>query len=129
MAQHAVELILTKQLASTLTVPIFLVDTEGNLLFYNEPAEAILGLRFEETGEMSSAEWGTRFHPTTLDGQPVAVHDLPLVRALVGRMPTHGPLRIVGGDGVARSILVTAFPLNAQGGRFLGAVAMFWEAG
>ena len=37
-------------------MPIFLVDTEGNLLYYNEPAEAILGRRFSETGANSHHE-------------------------------------------------------------------------
>ena len=52
MAQKAVELILMRQLASYLAVPIFLVDPEGNLLYYNEPAERLLGRRYDETGEM-----------------------------------------------------------------------------
>jgi hypothetical protein len=31
-------------------------------------------------------------------------------------------------DGVWRKIEVTAFPVEGQGGRHLGAVAIFWEA-
>ena len=57
MAQKAVELILMRQLASYLAVPIFLVDPDGNLLYYNEPAERLLGRRYDETGEMPVAEW------------------------------------------------------------------------
>jgi len=30
-------------------------------------------------------------------------------------------------DGVIRVIDVTAFPLKAQGGSYLGAVAVFWQ--
>ena len=50
-----IELILMRQLASHLRVPIFLVDGQGTLLFYNEPAEALLGRRFDEAGEMKMA--------------------------------------------------------------------------
>ena len=46
MAQKDVEVILMRQLASYLAVPIFLVDPAGNLIFYNEPAERLLGRRF-----------------------------------------------------------------------------------
>jgi PAS domain-containing protein len=56
MAQHAVEIILMRQLASYLAMPIMLFDPAGNLLFYNEPAEAILGRRFEEAGEIPLEE-------------------------------------------------------------------------
>ena len=52
-----IQIILTRQLAGYLSVPLFLVDPEGDLLFYNEPAEAILGQRFEETGAMPAARW------------------------------------------------------------------------
>ena len=71
MAQKAVELILMRQLASYLAVPIFLVDPEGNLLYYNEPAERLLGRRYDETGEMPLAEWSTVFTPTAEDGSPI----------------------------------------------------------
>ena len=51
-----IQLILARQLASSLAMPILLVDTEGTLVYYNEPAEAILNHRFEETGEVSADE-------------------------------------------------------------------------
>ena len=40
---HPIQIILTRQLAAYLSVPVFLVDPKGNLLFYNEPAEIVLG--------------------------------------------------------------------------------------
>ena len=43
MAQYPVELILTRQVASQMAMPVFLVDADGTLVFYNEPAERILG--------------------------------------------------------------------------------------
>lgn len=50
MSQKEIGVILTRQLASYLAMPIFIVDPTGALLFYHEPTEQILGLRFEETG-------------------------------------------------------------------------------
>ena len=60
---HPIQIILTRQLAGYLSVPLFLVDPKGTLLFYNEPAEAILGRRFDETGAMSAEEWSSAFTP------------------------------------------------------------------
>ena len=49
---HPIQIILTQRLASYLSVPVFLVDHKGDLLFYNEPAESFVGRRFDETGAM-----------------------------------------------------------------------------
>ena len=46
---HPIQIILMRQLAGYLSVPLFLVGPNGDLLFYNEPAEAIIGRRFDET--------------------------------------------------------------------------------
>jgi len=129
MAQQEIEVILTRQLASYLAMPMFLVDPRGTLLYYNEPAEAILGLRFEETGEMPAAEWSTIWKPVDDDGTPLPPAALPLTIALTERRPAFRTFGICGLNGTARRISVTAFPLIGQAGRFLGAVAIFWQDG
>jgi hypothetical protein len=127
MVGHDVELILMKQVASYLAVPIFLVDPAGTLLYYNEPAEFLLGERYDETGEMPLEEWGTVFSPTDRSGMPLAPEALPLAIAVQQGHPAHGQISITGLDGVARHLSVTAFPLVGQSNRNLGAVAIFWE--
>jgi hypothetical protein len=67
MAQP-IQIILMRQLAGYLSVPLFLVGPNGDLLFYNEPAEAILGRRFDETGAMSAKEWSSAFTPEDSEG-------------------------------------------------------------
>ena len=126
MPQREIEVILTRQLASYLALPIFIVDPDGTLVFYNEPAEAILGHRFEETGEMPASEWSS-LYTTDGPGDSVAPEELPLMIALREHRPAHGRLIIRGLDHVRRHIEVTAFPLIGQAGRGLGAVAIFWE--
>lgn len=128
MAQQEIEVILTRHLASYLAMPIFLVDPSGTLVFYNEPAELILGKRFDETGAMPAGEWATVFAPTDATGAPVPAHALPLMIALTERRPVHRQFWIRGLDGVPRLIEVTAFPLLGIARRDLGAVAIFWEA-
>ena len=118
-----------KLVASYLAMPIFLVDPVGNLLYYNEPAEAILGRRYDETGEMPMEEWSTIFVPTDETGQPIAPEDLPLSLAVQHGRPAHGAFWIRGLDGVRHHVAVTAFPLVGQNDRNLGSVAIFWEGG
>jgi PAS domain-containing protein len=127
VAQQEIEAILCRHWASHLQTPVFLVDPEGNLLFYNEPAERILGRRFAETGTMSAAVWGTAFRVTDDNGEPVKPEELPLSIALAKRQPAHSRYWIVGLDNDRRYIETTALPLIGQADRFLGAVAFFWE--
>jgi PAS domain-containing protein len=127
MSQKAVELILMRQLASSLAMPIFLVDPAGNLLFYNEPAEQLLGSRYDETGEMSVGQWSSLFTPIGEDGAPLPGEALPLNIALHKHRAAHLAFWIRGLDGVSRKIGATAFPLEGQGGRQLGAVGILWE--
>jgi PAS domain-containing protein len=126
VAQQPVELILLKQVAGYLATPMFLVDPDGTLLYYNEPAEELLGSRYEETGQMPLEEWGTTFAPTDSLGRPMPPGDLPLARALSDRTPTQGSFFIRGLDGISRHLSVTAVPLEGPGGTDLGALAIFW---
>jgi PAS domain-containing protein len=128
MAQIEVELILIRHLAEYLAVPVFIVDPEGTLLFYNEPAESILGRRFEEAGEMPASEWSTVFNATDESGAPIPPEQLPLMIAQTEHRPAHGSHWIWGLDGARHSIEVTALPLVGIAGRAVGAVAIFWES-
>ena len=127
MSQQEIETILCRHWASHLQTPVFLVDPDGNLLFYNEPAELILGRRFAETGAMSAAEWSTAFRATDDNDVPIRPDELPLSIALAERQPAHKRFWIVGLDNDRRYIETTALPLMGQADRFLGAVAFFWE--
>jgi len=128
MAQQEIEIVLMRQLGSYLATPVFIVDPQGNLIYYNEPAEQLLGHRFEETGEMAVGEWSTIFFPTDEKGVALMPDELPLVVALRDRRPVHRELRIRGLDGTFRHIGVTALPVIGHAGRFLGGIALFWES-
>ena len=127
MSQHEIELILARNLSEHLATPIFIVDPAGDLLFYNEPAEVILGERFDETGPMPVGRWSTIFQPVDQDGKPLSPEELPLVVAMTTHHPAHKSFWIRGLDDALRQIAVTAFPLIGQADRYLGAVAIFWE--
>ena len=127
MPSYEIEIILNRQLADCLSIPVFITDTEGNLIFYNEPAEVVLGKRFEETGEMPVAEWSTVFKPLDEDGAPLHPEELPLVKTLSDEYPHHKKFQIESLKGEKQHISVTSYPIISRAGKFLGAVAIFWK--
>lgn len=127
MAQKEIELILMRQCASHLAMPIFVVGSDEKLLYYNEAAEALLGRRFDEVTEMALADLPALFHLTAEDDTPLSLDSFPLGIALRQGRPAHGRLRYRALDGEWRNVEVTAFPLVGQGSRRLGAMAVFWE--
>lgn len=129
VAQQPLEMILVRQLASYLAVPIWVTDQVGNLIYYNEPAELLLGMSFEDAGPIDAERIPDMFRATALDGTPLAAGDLPLSMALSTKAPAHGSLRFSGLDGATRAIEVTAIPITGQGERFLGVMVTFWEIG
>lgn len=130
MAQQPIELILTRQLASYLATPMFLVGPEGELLFYNEPAEALLGYRFDEALEIPLEEWASTYQLFNVaTGEQLAADEFPLVAALRERRPSHTSLLYQRPDGSRLPIVVTNIPLIGEGGELLGAVAVFWQDG
>jgi PAS domain-containing protein len=121
-------MILARQLASYLFVPVVVMDTTGTVVYYNEPAERILGVRFEETGRIDPEEADRLIE---LSDDPTASPEdtgRPMAIALEERRPAHARrLLLRRGDRVRLQVELTAFPIIDQDGRLLGAVAMFWE--
>lgn len=126
--QQPVEMILLRQLASYLTLPIWMMDAGGNLLYYNEPAERLLGIRFDDAGPLHAAQLTEMFRATRVNGEPLEPGDLPVVAALGSRHPAHGEVRFCGMDGIWRRVNISAMPIEGQGNRFLGVFATFWES-
>jgi hypothetical protein len=127
MPAYEIEIILARQLADCLSMPVFLTDTVGNLIFYNEPAEKILGSRFAETGEMKVEEWSTVFKQQDDEGNLLEPESLPLVSTLKDQFPHHKTFCIVSLQGNTEKISVTAYPIIGRTNKFLGAVAIFWK--
>ena len=119
-----IELILARSLMASLATPAFLVDVAATLVFFNDAAAGMLGVRFEEAGPMSADDWGTRFAPAG-SGLPIA--ELPLLIALNQERPVHRRLRIRSATGCVHRIEVTAIPIGGSGG-VRGAMALFWES-
>jgi PAS domain-containing protein len=125
--QWAIEMIIMRQLASHLATPIVVIDRQGDLIYYNEPAERIFGRRFDEVGTLPRAQWLNTVRTMQADGSVTAPGDRALIKAVDDNVPSHARMRIQGLDGVNREVEGIAFPMVGQSGRKLGAVAIFWE--
>ncbi len=128
MAAGSLEIVLMKQLASYLAVPILVVDRQLDLVFFNESAEPILGRRFEETGAIRRGEWSSVFRTFDARGEDLPSEERPLVIAIDQRRPAHRRFGLSGLDGAERDIEGIAFPLETPEAGLVGAVGIFWEA-
>jgi PAS domain-containing protein len=121
-------LILARELASNLATPTLIANDEGQLVFFNEAAEEIVGRTFAETGEMELDEWTGSFAPRTRNSEePLPAERRPARIALDQRRPAHEQFRVTGHDGVHRDVAVTAIPLFAHADEFVGIMVIFWR--
>jgi PAS domain-containing protein len=122
--QKPLELILARNLLTSLSTPAFLVSGNGELLFYNEAAGALLGRSFEETGSRPAEEWIAMFGPFDDNGEPMPYHSIPATQALREDRPYHGTFRICAADG-HEDIAASAIPIVGTGG-MSGGIVIFW---
>lgn len=127
-SQKHLALIIARELASQLSTATFIADAAGNLVFYNEAAEEILGRTFVEAGPMSAGGWTSQFLLEELDGSPMSLERMPAGIALMEQRPAHGKLWMTGLDGERRLLSITAVPLFASATEFVGMIALFWQS-
>ena len=125
-AQRPLELILARNLLTSISTPALLVDGDATMLFYNEAAAALLGRSFEDAGQMSADEWTAAFGPLGKEGSSVNVDELALTEAVRDGRPAHGSFRIRVASGAEEAIEAAAFPIVASPEGSSGAMIMFW---
>jgi len=105
-AQRPLELILARNLMTSLSTPAFLT---------------------EEVRSAGLTVW-EQIGPFDRDGTHVPIDRLPLTIALRNGSPAHASVRIRTFDGIEHDIEVSALPIvSAEGPR--GAMAFFWPIG
>ena len=125
--QKHLVLILARAFASNLSTPTLITDERGDLVFYNEAAEAVIGRRFSEVDVKPLENWLAAFEPRTVASEPLPPERRPARIALEERRASHLRYLVTSADGVEREIEVTAFPLFAQTDEFVGVVVIFWR--
>lgn len=129
LSQHPIEVILVRHWASFMTVPIWIMDPFGNLIYCNQASELLTGMNFAAEGQAPAEHYLNRFNACDLDGSPIPTEEQPGAIALIKQVAAHREMRVHDGNGDPHQIEVTAIPLIGQGARLLGAMAMFWEVG
>lgn len=125
-AQRPLELILARNLLTSVSTPAFLVDGEAAIVFYNEAAAALLGRSFEDAGRMTAEEWTSAFGPLDRDGRPMEVDSLAVTESIRAGRPAHGEFRIRTAGGNSKPIEASAFPIVASPEGSSGAMILFW---
>jgi len=125
-AQKPLELILARNLLTSISTPAFLVDETGALVFYNEAAGALLGRPFEDAGRMTPEEWTSTYGPFGEDGEPFGLGDLPTTEAIRNGRPAHAVFCIRSTTGEKHEIESSAFPIVASEEGSSGAMIFFW---
>jgi PAS domain-containing protein len=125
--QKALALIVARELAANLATAMFLIDAGGDLVFYNDAAEQIIGKTFAELGTINALAWGEMLNLARPDGEPLRRRDSPPGIAFFERRPAHATMQVTALDGNVRLIEVTAYPLFGKADEMHGVVAIFWE--
>lgn len=123
--QRPLELILARNLLSTLSTPAFLASQPGDIVFYNEAAGVVLGRRFEESGVMSAHDWVQTFGPIDSDDNPIPVEEQLLTTQLRRNRAGHARYRIRSLGGAIHTIETSGVPVIGGDG-FVGAMVFFW---
>lgn len=126
--QRPLELILARNLLSSLSTPAFLASRTNDIVFYNEAAGALLGRRFEESGPMSAEQWLNDFGPLDEGGEPIPLEEQPVNIALRANRAAHAHHRIRSLGGAVHVVEVSGMPIIGADG-FHGAMVFFWIAG
>ena len=126
MASQSIELILARNLVSSITLAAFLVDPDGKLVFFNDAAGELVGRRFEEVGRLRQEEWASEFGPFDEFGKVLPTEELPLTIALREGTPAHDRFHMSARDEELVEVDASALPLSTADG-FQGAIVVFWR--
>ena len=126
-SHKSLPLILAREFAANIATPVTLMDETGRLVFFNEPAERIIGTTHAEAGELDPDQWSRLFVTEGLDGERLDFEALPAGVVQRERRPAHDTLALVTVDGDRHELEVTAFPLLGREDELVGIVAVFWE--
>jgi len=122
-----IELILLRQLASRLPLPVAIVDAEGLVVYANAASERLLGIDFASLGEVPVSRFGALVDPRRPDGSPLGVEEMTIAVALHERRPQQGRMILHDQNGEPHHVVTNAVPLDGQGGMRLGSMSIFWE--
>ena len=124
--QKPLELILARNLLTSLSTPGFLLDGDAAVVFYNEAAAALLGRSFEDAGgwrPTSGRARSARSKRTAARSRSTPWR--PPTRSAPAVRPTRASSS-ARRAGETQPIEASAFPIVANEGGSSGAMILFW---
>ena len=125
--QKHLVLILAREFASNLSTPTLVTDADGNLVFYNEAAEGVIGQPLLRDGRHAARRLARRLRAEDARVGAAAARASPGADRARPAAPLAPRYLVTSADGVEREIEVTAFPLFAHTDEFVGVVVIFWR--
>src|SRR5205807_3927858 len=123
MAQP-VELILARNLISSMTLAALLCDAEGTIVFFNDAAGELLGQGFDQTGRLSPQQWSSTFGAGAESGRPNVDDDGAVSRAGRDGPPAHTRICLRAQDDYTE-VEMSTVPLRTVDG-FKGAIILLY---
>jgi len=109
----------------SIEVGIVACDAKGVLTLFNRATREIHGLPLEP---IPAEQWAEHYDLYLADGKtPMRTEDVPLFRALCGKILLNVEMVIAPRHGPVRTILASAQPLHDFGGQTTGAVAVMHD--
>lgn len=126
--QEPIEVILAKQLAGHLSVPIVVHNVALDIVYYNEATERLTGYRFDETGRIPRDESRQMLRLSDAEDSLLPDDLRPVQRAVQMKAPVHAKffVRAATWEG-RRAFESTTVPLIGLAGEVVGAMVMLWE--
>jgi PAS domain-containing protein len=123
--QRPIELILARNLLSSVSTPALLMGRGGEVVFFNEAAGNLLGRRFEEMGTLPADAWIKEFGPFDSNGEPIPYEEIGIVDVIRGNRPGLAQFHIRSSHGESHEVQASAFPLVSPKG-LQGGIVFFW---
>jgi len=127
VATHAIELILARNLVTSIRLAALLLDPDGVIVYFNDAAGELIGRRFEEVGPLSREQWNEQFGPFDEFGAVIPTDHMPVTVALRDGLPSIDRVHVRLDRDELIEIEVSALPLTTVQG-FQGAIVVFWRA-
>src|SRR5438128_10401877 len=103
-------LILAREFASKLAIPMLIIDGEDRVVFFNEAAEELLGTTFAEATQLDAEGWTALRGAEDLEGRPLGVREWPAALAVQAGRAVHVSPVLTGPRRGRPAIERTAFP-------------------
>jgi PAS domain-containing protein len=127
MPQKNIEVILFRQLVSYISMPSFIVDQDGYILYCNPSAESALGIDFSEIGEGHIRNWQSLFTPKDKHGNSLPIEKTPIYITITQYRLACGKFYITDNRQQLKQIELFSIPLLNHSHTFLGFITFFQE--